>query len=470
MELPAGRRFRERVEEVREVHVLAHVDEVPVVDPGPPHALLVDPEAERPDEVEHGPRRGAQAGDVPRVRRDLRLHEDDVEGRRQGRGAKAGRGVRRSRHRGVGAGRLADAREDGARLGRFAQDDVDGDSVRTVASPLPMGSLARALLRLAAALRLSMASLLAATRGAGAGGWTRRPSGSCSSRAGGCPGGLTCQPIAANPDRRDQGGHARRLSDYACRPDNVAFKNLVSELGFALAPSTMHGARTVGFGGFVLSLEAAYTHINSNDSTHANPATGYQGGSSTGTLGTQGSTDANGNYSTQNNSPDSLIGVYTLMVRKGLPFGFELDGALGYVQNTSLWTIGADVRWAILEGFRTGPMGYIPDIAIGGGVRTVTGSSKMYLTTVGIDAELSKPFTLSDSGGDYAVPRVSAPHHLRELGGARRDSERERRAAVRRRRGETRRRARRTARTTSPGRTSRTTATSTTTSRSTRCS
>ena len=43
-------------------------------------------------------------------------------------------------------------------------------------------------------------------------------------------------------------------------------------------------------------------------------------------------------------------------------------------------------------------MGYIPDIAIGGGVRTVTGSSKMYLTTVGIDAELSKPFTLSDSG------------------------------------------------------------------------
>ncbi|MGO8997961.1 MAG: hypothetical protein ACLQVI_31965 [Polyangiaceae bacterium] len=213
----------------------------------------------------------------------------------------------------------------------------------------------------------------------------------------GLPSGVTCQSIAANPTAAIKAGFSP-LSDYACRPDNVAFKNLVSELGSALAPSTMHGARTVGFGGFVLSLEAAYTHINSNDSTHANPATGYQGGVQYWHLGTQGSTDANGNYSTQDNSPDSLIGVYSLMVRKGLPFGFELDGALGYVQNTSLWTIGADVRWAILEGFRTGPMGYIPDIAIGGGVRTVTGSSKMYLTTVGIDAELSKPFTLSDSG------------------------------------------------------------------------
>ena len=55
----------------------------------------------------------------------------------------------------------------------------------------------------------------------------------------------------------------------ACRPDNVAFKNLVSELGAALAPSTMHGARTVGFGGFVLSLEAAYTSINADGATHA---------------------------------------------------------------------------------------------------------------------------------------------------------------------------------------------------------
>ena len=80
-----------------EVHVLADVDEVPVVDPRPPNAMLVDPEAERPDEVEHGPGRGAEAGDVPRVRRNLRLDENDVERGAEGRRAEARGGVRRSR-------------------------------------------------------------------------------------------------------------------------------------------------------------------------------------------------------------------------------------------------------------------------------------------------------------------------------------------------------------------------------------
>ena len=41
-------------------------------------------------------------------------------------------------------------------------------------------------------------------------------------------------------------------------------------------------------------------------------------------------------------------------------------------------------------------MGYFPDIAVGTGVRTMTGSSKMYLTTVGIDVAASKPITLAD--------------------------------------------------------------------------
>ncbi len=204
------------------------------------------------------------------------------------------------------------------------------------------------------------------------------------------PNGMSCQSIAANPGQATAAGLP--AGNYACRPDNVAFKNLVSELGFALAPSTMHPARTVGFGGFVLSLEASYTHINADASTHS-------GGSNVQYWhqGTQGSTDANGNYSTQDNSPDSLIGVYSLLVRKGLPLGFELDGALGYVQNTSLWTVGGDIRWAILEGFRTGILGYVPDIAAGAGVRTMTGSSKMYMTTVGVDVEVSKPITLGDA-------------------------------------------------------------------------
>jgi hypothetical protein len=257
---------------------------------------------------------------------------------------------------------------------------------------MPMGSFARGSLRtvLVGAAAGVVAPLLVSSR-ALAGGMDLTPERLVQQPAG-LPAGLTCQQIAANPSLVSKIGNGKQLPDqFACSPDNVAFKNLVSELGFALAPSTMHSARTTGFGGFVLSLEASYTHINANDFTHS-------GGSNVQYWheGTQGSTDASGNYSTANNSPDSLIGVYSLKARKGLPFGFELASAIGYVSNTSLWTLGGDVRWALMEGFRTGVLGYLPDIAVGTGVRTMTGSSKMYLTTVGIDAEISKPITLAD--------------------------------------------------------------------------
>jgi hypothetical protein len=252
---------------------------------------------------------------------------------------------------------------------------------------MPMGSHARALGRVTAAL-IFAGSFLGAPR-ARAAGMDPTPE-RLVLQPTGLPNGLTCQQFAANPGMYS-GSLSLAPGSYSCRPDNVAFKNLMSELGFALAPSVMHPARTVGFAGFVLSLEAAYTSINADGVTNSGashiPYWHY---------GTQGSTDAAGNYSTMDNSPDSILGMYTLMVRKGLPFGFELDGALGYVQNTSLWTLGADVRWALLEGFRTGALGYFPDFAVGSGVRTVTGTSKLYLTTVGIDAEISKPITLAD--------------------------------------------------------------------------
>ncbi len=259
---------------------------------------------------------------------------------------------------------------------------------------MPMGSFARAPLRLTVACGFVgslLASLLVSTS-AFAGGMDPTPERLVlQPKVGGkvqAPG--FCQGVAANPGLAAK---ANALPDQlACSPDNVAFKNLVSELGFALAPSTMRSARTTGFGGFVLSLEASYTHINADATSKGSDGSLTQYWHA----GTQGSVDANGNYSTANNSPDSLIGVYTLKARKGLPFGFELDGALGYVSNTSLWTIGADLHWALLEGFRTGPMGYFPDIAIGTGVRTMTGSSKIYLTTVGVDVVASKPITLAD--------------------------------------------------------------------------
>jgi hypothetical protein len=205
------------------------------------------------------------------------------------------------------------------------------------------------------------------------------------------PAGSDCQSIQlGNNPQAFLTATGQPTNAFACIPNNVAWANMMSELGYAIAPSAFHPARTTGFGGFALSLEASFAHINAN----ATDSTGTQYWHK----GTEGGVDpAQHTFSTVNNSPDSILQIYTLKARKGLGFGFEVTGALGYLANTSLWVGGADLHWALLEGYRTGFLGYLPDIAIGGGVRTLGGSPKFYLTTVGIDGQVSKPFTLADS-------------------------------------------------------------------------
>ncbi|HEY4102833.1 MAG TPA: hypothetical protein VGM44_03045 [Polyangiaceae bacterium] len=168
-----------------------------------------------------------------------------------------------------------------------------------------------------------------------------------------------------------------------CSPDNVAFKRLVNQLGFAFAPDAMHSARTTGYGGFNLSLEATYTKI-SNDADYWK-------------RGTQGPVDPSTNQpSITNASPQSLLQQYSLKLRKGFGFGLEVTGVVGFMPKTSIINGGADVRLALLEGFRTGVLGIFPDIAVGGGVRTITGTPELQLTTVGLDGQVSKPLPIAD--------------------------------------------------------------------------
>ncbi len=208
------------------------------------------------------------------------------------------------------------------------------------------------------------------------------------------PAGLTCQSIAANPAAalaKLGTKNATILNGLACQPNNAPFQNLVSELGFAIAPTAFHPARTTGFGGFQFGIEASYTKINQDAVA---PGTNVQYWH----LGTQGSVNPNTNVqSQQNTSPDSVLQVYSLKGRKGLPFGFEIVGDVSYIANTTMFSAGADIRWALMEGFRTGWPSYLPDVSVGGGVRTLTGTDKFSLTTVGIDVQISKPITLADT-------------------------------------------------------------------------
>ncbi|HMJ16119.1 MAG TPA: hypothetical protein VK524_32115, partial [Polyangiaceae bacterium] len=161
-------------------------------------------------------------------------------------------------------------------------------------------------------------------------------------------------------------------------------KQLVNQYGFAFAPTAMHSARTTGFGGFHLSVEAAFTNIDEGRPYWQN--------------GTQGPIEESSNRASfVNEDPQSILQLYSAKLRKSFGFGLELTGVVGFMPKTSILSGGADARLSLLEGFRTGVPGIFPDIAVGGGVRTITGTPELQLTVAGLDAQISKPLAIADS-------------------------------------------------------------------------
>ncbi len=177
-----------------------------------------------------------------------------------------------------------------------------------------------------------------------------------------------------------------------CVRDDASFKRLINQYGFLIAPSAMHSARTTGFGGFHLSLEAQYTGVDA-DAEYLQ-------------LGTRGAVDPSTDEAAlRNEDPASVMQLYSLKVRKSFGFGFEVTGAIGVVPKTAIAVGGADVRFSLLEGFRAPDWpGYLPDVAAGAGVRTITGTAAFQLTVASFDAQVSKPLTLA--GASVLTPWV----------------------------------------------------------------
>ena len=181
-----------------------------------------------------------------------------------------------------------------------------------------------------------------------------------------------------------QGGCGTAGTTFAqCFPDNQQFTNLVNELGGALAPPLLAPARTPGDNGIDLGYENTITGINGagtywHRGTEGNP---------------NGGNDGTGTAQIRTNVPNQLF-VSHLHVRKGLPYGFELGLHANWLHDSSMVSLGLDIRWALFEGFHSG-VGYLPDFAVRGSVNTLVGNQQLYLTIVGIDAMISKPFAIS---------------------------------------------------------------------------
>lgn len=184
------------------------------------------------------------------------------------------------------------------------------------------------------------------------------------------------------PAGMDCNGAPRADGSLLRCPDAEAWTNVVSQLGFSMAPPILSPARTRGFGGFQIMVEGWMTGIDSDEDYWER--------------GTEG--DASAGREGRNRFVDSILWWNRLVVRKGFPFGLELGLSGGQLMNSSYWTWGLEVKLAIFEGYRTGLGGFIPDIAIRGMAQTLTGESEFNLTVPSLDVTVSKPITVAGTG------------------------------------------------------------------------
>ncbi len=160
-------------------------------------------------------------------------------------------------------------------------------------------------------------------------------------------------------------------------PDHDAWAKLVSQYAMAVAPMAMHPARTTGYGGFEMGFFMNLTTISNTNNVL--------------TRGTEGAVTPSNKYPRSNQSPDGVLQIYGLNGRKGLPYGFELQGSIGWLANTEMAVIGGGVRFSPFEGFRKWV-----DLSVGGYVNTITGTSKVKITVPALDVQASRQFVISN--------------------------------------------------------------------------
>lgn len=205
--------------------------------------------------------------------------------------------------------------------------------------------------------------------------------------AGAEPMDLALERLVLDESCRSTNGEALVGADgqvVGCAADNDAFKRLVNQYGMALSPAAMYPAKTTGYAGFEFGVEGVITSANSQADYLR--------------LGTRGSSDPmTGEPASENDAVPSVFQVYSLRVRKGFVYGLEVGLSLGFLTSSSIFTGGLDLRWALLEGFRTEPLKYIPEFALMGSVRTITGSPQLDLSVMSFGGVLSKELTVSPS-------------------------------------------------------------------------
>jgi len=178
--------------------------------------------------------------------------------------------------------------------------------------------------------------------------------------------------------------------------DQELFERLVSELAVAMAPPVTGPARTIGPRAFQLTLGTTVTSVEGGQLYWRRGSEGDEGLSQPEDTLEPPPGAPDGPALGFNESPPAALAWNHVQVRKGLPFGLEAGALLGQGLQTSMWTLGAALKWSLFEGFRTG-LGQLPDVAVQAAVSRSVGSSQATLHVYAFDLTFSKPFVVEQT-------------------------------------------------------------------------
>ena len=154
--------------------------------------------------------------------------------------------------------------------------------------------------------------------------------------------------------------------------DENWFKELMGDMGSALAPRFLGPGATSGALGFKLGMNYSITNIPENAKHWQNAMSPAGGDSDPAVSNPEGA--------------DSYLQTFQFHVRKSLPFSAEVGGTVTKLMQSNLWGIGLELKWAALEGFR-----FAPEIGIRSAVSTFQGS---------------KDYAILVASGDFTVSKV----------------------------------------------------------------
>jgi hypothetical protein len=141
------------------------------------------------------------------------------------------------------------------------------------------------------------------------------------------------------------------------------FSNLAAEFGFAIAQPILSPAETLGVLGFDLGIEFTLADIPET-------ATHWR-------------------RTIEDERPDNYLFLSRIRLRKGLPFSFEIEGSISFINDSSSMLAGFAIKWALNEGFF-----YFPDLGVRFSINRLFSSRDLELFTITGDFWLSKQFPI----------------------------------------------------------------------------